>query len=624
MTSTSKCVSLPSWAKLSKFDDEVSVELSFEDEISYINTRSFLLKANYLDQIIEETLAENLIDLYQSLRSFLNIDQKDVECIENQNRFCISPPTRYPNTLLPLALLDGPVHVLDRLEYLSCLRKLIQTHDPRIAVCPLDLTQSTTLNPCAAWMSQILQHCYQQDSYEINSMQPNRKKQRHLFSHKLVKWAQVTERFDSILLLVHSQSICRSSTQDWLHLLTELRSDYRLPISIIWLIDDIPYESPSQGTTGMRVQSFTLPPIEKILKPIWKRVLLENRNFSPVTLHKIQSLMKYQNGSFVQTLKLIKQLLAISQNSDAIFSLLLSQNENQEQQERLFWFCLHPQARRVWLKFDSKDELVNSLQKYYENQLIYTLGMNVIFELCNGGDVDAMMKIVTCLPYEASRQSMVKQLIKQLQMLSPQKRIIDQLICAVRVLSNHNGKISGLGRKLGLQSPSHVLVSTLQSLQEILILFHHRLLENTMITEEDELWLLLQEIMLNLLQDIKSSKTNFSDSLNILLPQHRYQVTQGLLDHSKNLDCTTNELSFHSAQHTSSSILFSLLQNVVTISQYDWFQLFHTSNVHVPKEEAWWLFSMGVYQLLHAGLIRSKLRGGVIFYERVALVWSTS
>jgi len=276
------------------------------------------------------------------------------------------------------------------------------------------------------------------------------------------------------------------------------------------------------------------------------------------------------------------------------------------------------------LKFDSKDELVNSLQKYYENQLIYTLGMNVIFELCNGGDVDAMMKIVTCLPYEASRQSMVKQLIKQLQMLSPQKRIIKQLICAVKVLSNHDGKLSGLGRKLGLQSSTNVLVSTLQSLQEILILFHHRLLENTMITEEDELWLLLQEIMLNLLQDIKSSKTKCSDSLNILLPQHRYQVTQGLLHHSKHLDSTINELSFHSTQHTSSSILFNLLQNVVTISQYDWFQLFHTSNVQVPKEETWWLFSMGVYQLLHAGLIRSKLRGGVIFYERVALVWSTS
>jgi hypothetical protein len=123
---------------------------------------------------------------------------------------------------------------------------------------------------------------------------------------------------------------------------------------------------------------------------------------------------------------------------------------------------------------------------------------------------------------------------------------------------------------------------------------------------------------------ISNGVSHYQYIADSLMVPHRRRVTSALMANTNNDHYpASKELA---DVYQLPSVLFRLIADRVAITRQDWFQLYKEWMKPEDLEEAWLLFSLGVFQLIHVGLIREKSRLGKnaqSVYEKAALVWST-
>lgn len=162
---------LPRWARISRKRDEKEAALSAEEEECYLRTRLQLTMANRVDEALQSALKTNVSPVVDSIMTFFQKVSHNAISQERPNKrprtasdeplltiFEMTPSQRYPETMLPLAMLHGPPSYLDRQETIKFIVTKMR-HDKgkeRPAVCWLRSAANSSSRHCGIFLQEIL------------------------------------------------------------------------------------------------------------------------------------------------------------------------------------------------------------------------------------------------------------------------------------------------------------------------------------------------------------------------------------------------------------------------------------------------------------------------------------
>ena len=162
---------LPRWARISRKREEKETALSAEEEECYLRTRLQLTMAHRVDEALQSALKANVSPVVDSIMAFFRkVTHNDISQERPNKRprtasedpllsiFEMTPSQRYPETMLPLAVLYGPPSFLDRQEIIKFIVDKMR-HDKgkeRPAVCWLRSAANSSIRHCGTFLQEIL------------------------------------------------------------------------------------------------------------------------------------------------------------------------------------------------------------------------------------------------------------------------------------------------------------------------------------------------------------------------------------------------------------------------------------------------------------------------------------
>lgn len=260
--------------------------MSPEEEASdYIRTRAFQSIANLVDETTQLTFQTAAEPLVRDLQSFFRLtspndclkddyDGDDTASPRKKPRteddsphaiFAVEQPTRYNTTLFPVALCHPPASLLDRSECVASIIKTFRSTSNRTAVCCLRNVASSVsrLKHCGPLVSQILLQCIDQDSDRNRFESLRNKLSNRSAAERLLLWAQNTESFESIVVVLpETEELSALLLRQLIHLLATLRSEWGLPVQLVVMVSpqtQTLWDSTAQGTGGVMARNFWFP-----------------------------------------------------------------------------------------------------------------------------------------------------------------------------------------------------------------------------------------------------------------------------------------------------------------------------------------------------------------------------
>lgn len=680
---------LPAWAQASFLKDESKSLVPLEEEEVYLRTRAYHALANELDDAVKSTIDIQISFLVVKLQAFFrqsmpnNANTSSGETLTRNvsessiNAFIVEPPTQYIPSMLPFALLPGPTNLLDRRELSKSLTTSLANGNPRTAVCHLTTTTAaTSTNHCGPLVEEIWRQCVEQEGiYHMPSYASKRKRRLSPTDHWLA-WANATTMFDDIIVVLEEGYIVDRLLKDFLSLLSQLRAHHGLPIQCILVTSSGSDQSSStllecrSNNSNLLIQTFAMPSSEIIVEGLWEHILLtSNGHFAkalpPAVLSSIRSSFQNHHASFVKTVALVKQAVALRYQCKATASASSTgiYKDDADAVKRLSWFCLDPWGRQILT--GTRGATKNTLVQRQERQrtLCCTLSclMKALSKLLL---VDSVGNTNDTSTTPGTKSTSATNLILDIEeslhtpfsMKAMARRIIHKLKEENAVLTRLAFARTALVGEALSSSEDAALVIQVQKVNELIVLLgQHYSAEDGKIVRSDSkdkdntnekesvqryLWQSVEEWIYELLQMLETTHAELNKSpgraatslhqdtvCQVLLPEHRRHIATALIGHESKSKTTKKDRD--ALLRAVPSELFRLMTNIVAIERYEWFDLYKDwiGFDDSDKDEAWALFSVGVHQLIYVGLIREK-RGvrriaGQIFYEKAALVWST-
>jgi hypothetical protein len=596
--------------------------------------------ANRVDEALQSALKTNVSPVVDSIMTFFQKVSHNAISQERPNKrprtasdeplltiFEMTPSQRYPETMLPLAMLHGPPSYLDRQETIKFIVTKMR-HDKgkeRPAVCWLRSAANSSSRHCGIFLQEILRQCIGQ---EPNPKQFHRLWQRTSrqtnasLSQPLVTWAQYTEAFDSILIFIDTvECIPGSLLQDFLRILTQLRSEHRLPLQVVLLSPPgrgrrLGLDSSAQGTEGILIRDFFLPSSQVLHDFVWKQVFIERPlpiPLAPSVLRSLRESFDHHHASAVRSMQMLKQALAHSCTQRGAF--LLGKDDSlfkkQENQRIRFFQAYHHSDETV--KFAADLATTHSVLS-----LIIRLLHRVVEHFGDG---------------LTSGVSWAEQEFSATCFDAICKRICDRFASQTKL--ERMAWLAGMRNELQSHETDPEKMTILRDLQsqldEIIVLAEEvdRLNDNVLTKDLSQMvseWVYKISAVGATIQARQEDDANrFSpnatakSTVEAIVPQVRGHLTDAILHLAPLVDISD-------LNTVAPCLIFLLMQmqDRVVISREECFEAFvKRFKGSSSLEELCSAFAFGMHQLCHCGLVTEKLgsKSNNILYERTALVW---
>ncbi len=361
-TQRESTIELPSFVKLIPFKrkNRLKEPLSLQEEEEYLRTRSFHCLARKLDFAMEETLKELSVPFHDALDRLLQAQQ---ECEEHTlsaetkstteasnppgsnsddvyDYFLVPDPSkqRFSRHLLPILALHVPPYLLDRQNWIRHLVKANRRNRPRC--CTIWLHSNSATN--SSWQEDVRRQCFVQEPHLSSSLQSVERK---AITPTLLKWAERTNTFDEIVVFLEIDcDFSDSKLQDFVHWLSEKRSNQQLPFNLVLVVPhgngrQLEIESSSRGN-GFRISHVRLSSTDAVVDTFSTNIFVRN-NFPiifPARMTRdLDEAFQEQDKSAIAVVRTLKAYL--TQVFSSPWSFLLAEKDcSADDQSRIRWF----------------------------------------------------------------------------------------------------------------------------------------------------------------------------------------------------------------------------------------------------------------------------------------------
>jgi len=658
-------------------------ELRIEE--SYLRTKSYHSLSTFLDRVWMETLqqhsvARDVVNILQRQfaadeelrtkttctsndevqerdsedRGLKELDDTVTSSLPDEIRTNLSelmfansstPPVSSRQALqLPVLVLDGPYHRLDRHEWMKVLVDTTKSQS-QSSKSVVWLREATGMNLC--WPQEVTRQILLQIEKGTISRGDRKRKRQH--NHKGAFTEILTTAFSSgclenLVVFVeapHTSIITQPKFQDFLQWLCDCRALYGLAVQLVVLqgpsVDDnrlalLQLRSTSYGPVGLRVQSVSLPSSQGILEAFFDRLFIGDDQLAhrfPLAIEaneirrRILTRFYDEHHSVVMAILDLKRTIAMYHVNAGSF--LLSANcLPREERNRLAWFILQPDARcSVHGKLKSRHAIEEWLDQLTIARVLYGFGLQIeqlMKKFDDGGNSAAerhdnehhlcpndypltrgTSKSSSALDHDDKKQILVL-------LAGLRKRCKDQTLPAFLGFNGHRRELDS-SRLIRCLNELIIVVDNCISMDEI-----KRSIKSLL-----EEWHIVAS-------SHHADQQSQEKALATLYNQPRRHTIAGLLKGAATLTSTPAEDFGVKLEFLLNDLYRLILRDRVSISQSEWFTLFHHKIVpQLERQEAYSLFVCGVSHLKIAGLIRERKRMGVCkndsIYDKTALVW---
>jgi hypothetical protein len=659
---------LPRWACVKKRESPRDFQtrtgypyvVSVPSEELYLRTRCCVATLQSVDRavlkIFDEGMGPLVKDLQQFFKSSSPWEQRksatarkrprfDTSSDESDNAdddamlerlFTFEAPKHYSSTLLPVAVLHGPLCSLDRHEFMRYLHENLGK-SRSAAVCWL--RHASQQNSVGSLLREVLRQCLDQHESDVEKSAKILKdidRNRSSVAESLLQWAESVEETsspDSIVVLLENIDSSCILFQDFLKRLSTLRSQQGLLICVVLCSSptraSIPLQSSTQGLAGIHVQERSFPESHKLYEKIWNQILL----FEPLPvslpagiLRSIRESFTFQHGSLIQSVLSLKQALAQRFVRPGSFLMLDSTTFLSDQERRrIRWFCLDEEARSYAFPdhAPSSQPLEQQRKRKEKERRAYEVLLRVLREIMSEGEVhqNSSLAVVEMLEHSFSDSAYVK-LRKELIRLfhkDSQENLLRLLRYREAFLWEQMSRgVNRLPPQLGDLSIR---------LHELIVLVDcnsHDTGERASSARTKQLVAMMEEWIYDVCRDTGRLLASGLDGMppadsTSIPPEPRRALAGALLAHSEPSSRDERDITSLPCE------LFALIRDCVVVSREEWFRRFwlRSTGDEVTPQELWPKFAFGVYQLEFLGLVQEKSGStrSERVYEKTALVW---
>lgn len=606
--------------------------LTVEQEEAYLRTRAYQSMENFIDNVVEETVKDTISDIVINLQELFSMREapsrkrsklgirngtenglQDTDCDESVHFFGTSSSTLQHDAIqlqLPVAIMIAPASILDRHELFQFMVNSYRSQqhflDASPAICWIDNLGEAVSNryDWAPLLNEILLQCIHQ---EPNPLVYGKLMKRH---DALLKWARKTTEFDSIMLfLEHIDGI--PTLQGFLHHLAELRAVHGLPIHVVILAPcgNLQLRSSTQSIHGISLTHFSLPTSEEWMTQVWTKVSKELWA-SASTMRFIRASFSNHHQSLVRSVMMLKVAVAHSMLKPGSFVVATHSSTKFAKQEsnRLDWFEVDPQARMVCGYEMSRLELRNKANvtqnKRSEERMLYQVLQSLAqpqssFEAI--ADVEE-----SCWGLFRDHGKWISAALSPC--TSPAK-LLQRIAFAMKSIHQDTAG-STLQKTFGRRLEASMLL-LYEDIEKCDNVSKAAILDLEIIIHDmcQRVAILRKEVQHGYRLDLDTSS---SDALS---PQVRSVIATHLM--------TLNHVTAGTLLKSATQLL-EMMKDTMAISRNTLFDLFKKSyDETTSHKEIWQFFALGLYHLIHVGLVREKKTNGRFehIYEKAAVVW---
>ena len=632
MTSiTKQNASLPKWARVvpPRFEKQLksgmlSEPLSVAGEEAFLRTRSYHVLSRKIDYAVEASLATLSASFHEELRDLLTqVEPEESETMEPSPAkrarsekettedspvedflsatYRIDVCNRFNPLLLPMLVLQGPAHGLDRHDWMQHLVRSTKKKRPRS--CTVWLHANWSLD--FTWQEELTRQCLSQEPALSAVLRKRSFMAKASITDTLMEWAQSTLSFDDIVVFLEIEDDFYSNhLQTFIGWAATRRALQGIPFALVLLGPHtgrrpLELRSYAQGPVGVLLRHLTLPSTAAVVDLFFERLWIKQDFpilFSAPIREHLGRVYREQNESAICVAMKLK--LALAHIFCAKWSFLLAASCLPDERYRIKWFLIQQEPRKL---IPGNSVTRASLQEWMDSfESKARCGRVALRILCSllGNNRDTRFPLLFQLgnpqhgdtkPFESNEKTNVLSLLfsirDQIDHGSGPENATVHLSVAEAV--NAVNRLIVLSDKCETFSDMHRCAGR----------YAHE-------------WV-------DLAFSWPGISVGSSSALASLDSQPRRHSVRGLLEAPSELSQSTNLVKLVGN-------MYRLIQDRVGIDRSEWFKLFrHTFALELNLNEALKHFGYGVYHLMLCGLLRERRLShkNDIRYEKTLLVW---